>query len=374
MIARELLDVIAASGVEFATGVPDSLLSDVCAALESHASIRHLVAANEGAAIALAAGHYLATNKRALVYMQNSGLPNAVNPYVSMCHPSVYDMPSIWVIGWRGQPGTTDEPQHMAMGASTLAMLELMGIPVFRMAHGQPDAATRLGAWLKEQERKTVAIVVPTDALDRSPGTYHTRSGPPLRRCDVLDLLVQGCGSRDDVVFAGIGHVGRELLAARAGASSQQEFAGDFLCVGGMGHASQFALGFALSQPRHRVWCLDGDGAFTMHMGSCNWISRHPRLRFVHVLFDNGVHASVGGQAVCGKGTNYGAIARAVGYPEVLKVSTPSEAEAAISVARLREEPTFLWCRVDAATPPSLPRPHMRLVDRCDFFRKNHHD
>lgn len=373
MIARELLDVLVASGVGFATGVPDSLLSEVCSALEDHPAIRHVVAANEGAAIALAAGNYLATGRRALVYMQNSGLPNAINPYISMCHPCVYALPSIWVIGWRGQPGAPDEPQHMAMGAATMSMLDTLGVPVFRLGREQAHAAGQLQAWLQDRGGETVAILVSADAFDRSPVVDRDSPGRPLRRGDVLDLLVRE-SEREDTIFAGIGHVGRELLAARSGDRALQEFAGDFLCVGGMGHASQFALGFALAQRDRRVWCLDGDGAFTMHMGACNWISRAPGLRFMHVLFDNGVHASVGGQAVCGEKTDYGAIARAMGYAHVEKIASLPEAQAAFSASRQRQAPAFLWCLVDASTPPALPRPRMPLAQRGAIFRKGLYD
>lgn len=373
MNPQEILDVLVASGVEFATGVPDSLLSEFCRAVEDHPGIRHVTAANEGGAVSLAAGNYLATGRRALVYMQNSGLPNAINPYISMCHPTVYAMPSIWVIGWRGQPGVLDEPQHMAMGAVTSSMLETLGIPVFQLDGAQPDAADRLQIWLREKERESVAILVSAKTFDTSYISDRTLVERPLKRGDVLKLLVKGSNA-EDVIFAGIGHVGRELLGLRSDDEPSREFAGDFLCTGAMGHASQFALGFALSQPRRRVWCLDGDGAFTMHMGSCNWISREPTLRFVHVLFDNGVHASVGGQAVCGERIDFGAIARAVGYMHVEKISSLSDAEGALSATRQRDGPVFLWCLVDAEAATSLPRPRLKLKERGAMFREARYD
>lgn len=373
MTAQDLIEVLVASGVDFATGVPDSLLAGFSSAIGHHASIRHVIAANEGSAVALAAGNYLATGRRALVYMQNSGLPNAINPHISMCHPDAYGIPSIWLIGWRGQPGTTDEPQHMTMGAKTSGMLQLLGVPVFYQGHSQSSDAEELQVFLKQHKSETVAILISAGALTGTPVAPLSPPIQPLLRGDVLEVLIQGADPRD-VIFAGIGHVGRELLAARTDDTEAKEFVRDFLCVGGMGHANQFALGFALSQPERRVWCLDGDGAFTMHMGSCNWISRVPNLRFVHVLFDNGVHASVGGQAVCGDTVDYGAIALAIGYSNVYRAESLLEAKAVLSIACQSESPTFLWFKVDPKTPPSLPRPRMSLAHRGAAFLKGLHD
>lgn len=371
MTAREFLDVLIASGVEFATGVPDSLLSDFLSQLDTHSAMRHIVAANEGSAMALAAGTYLATGQRALVYMQNSGLPNAINPYISMCHPSVYAIPSILVIGWRGEPGVPDEPQHEPMGEATERLLEILKVPVFRLRRDEPDARNRLKVWLSERRNETVAILVSAHVFDQSPRNIDHLDRRPLKRGDVLKSLVVH-SDHEDTIFAGIGHIGRELLAARSKDGTLEEFAGDFLCVGGMGHVSQFALGFALSRPERRVWCLDGDGSFTMHMGACNWISRYPRQRFIHILFDNGVHTSTGGQEVCGRGIDYASIASTIGYKYVEKISSLSDAEAAIGASRLHDAPTFLWCLVDARSPTALPRPDMKLALRGEIFRSVH--
>jgi phosphonopyruvate decarboxylase len=368
---RGLVDVLVSCGVRFATGVPDSLLAPLCDQVDDRRSIQHIIAASEGSALALGGGHYLATGQRPLIYMQNSGLPNAINPYLSMCHPSAYAIPSIWVIGWRGEPGVPDEPQHRAIGAATEGLLALLNVPVFMLRSGDADELDRLEAWMQDREQGTVAVLVSARAVDADRRAPRRLEARPLKRREVLEHLVTGL-DEEDTIFAGIGHVGRELLAVRGGAPT--EFAGDLLCVGGMGHASQFALGFALARPERRVWCLDGDGAFTMHMGACSWLTRHPEQRFIHVLFDNGVHASVGGQPVCGQAVDFGRIAGALGYQHIERVSTLPAAQAALDQARARRAPTFLWCMVDERSASGLPRPRLELAARRELFWSLHGD
>lgn len=368
---RGLVGVLLRCGVRFATGVPDSLLAPLCDQVDDCGSIQHIIAASEGSALALGGGHYLATGQRPLIYMQNSGVPNAINPYLSMCDPSAYAIPSIWVIGWRGEPGVPDEPQHRAIGAATEHLLALLKVPVFKLRSGDAHELGDLEAWVQDRANETVAVLVSARAVDADRRVPRSREPRPLQRRDVLEHLVTGLDEAD-AIFAGIGHVGRELLAVRGGAPT--EFAEDLLCVGGMGHASQFALGFALARPDRRVWCLDGDGAFTMHMGACSWLTRHPDQRFIHVLFDNGVHASVGGQPVCGQAVDFGRIAGALGYQHVERVATLPAAKAALDQARARRAPTFLWCMVDARSSSGLPRPRLELVARRDIFRSRHGD
>lgn len=366
-----LVDVLLGCGVRFATGVPDSLLAPLCDQVDDCRSIQHVIAASEGSAVALGAGHYLATGQRPLIYMQNSGLPNAINPYLSMCHPLAYALPAIWVIGWRGEPGMPDEPQHRAIGAATEGLLALLNVAVFTMRSGDAGELARLQAWLQAREGGTVAVLVSARAVEAERRAPRRLEARPLERRAVLEHLVAGLDA-EDTIFAGIGHVGRELLAVRGGAPT--EFAGDLLCVGGMGHASQFALGFALARPDRRVWCLDGDGAFTMHMGASSWLTRHPAQRFIHVLFDNGVHASVGGQPVSGHAVDFGRVAGALGYQHVERVTTLPAAQAALEQARARRAPTFLWCVVDERSPAGLPRPRLELTARRDLFWSLHDD
>jgi len=365
--AQQLLGLLQETGVRFATGVPDSLLTGLTDALAGHPAIRHVVAASEGAAIALAAGHHLATGARALVYMQNSGLGNAVNPLLAMCHPRVYDLPMILVVGWRGAPGRADEPQHLPTGAITTSLLELMGIPFFILAAPAPSELERLRQWLATRGAGTVAILVKADAIP-APGVRDTMPRQAAMDRQLVLERVLAAIPPDEAVFAGIGHVGRELLQIR-----QREGPGgnrpDFLCVGAMGHASQFTLGFALSSPGRRVWCLDGDGAFTMHMGACNLVSRLPGVRFVHVLFDNGAHASVGGSEVCGRDTDYGSVARAAGYALVVKVAAESGIEDALRAATSCAGPALLWVLVSPHAKEGLPRPGNDLARYRDQFR-----
>lgn len=367
MNAGELLGLLHDAGVRFATGVPDSLLTGLTDMLGRHPGIRHMVAASEGAAVALAAGHCLGTGRRPLVYMQNSGLANALNPLLSMCHPRVYDLPMLLVVGWRGEPGQPDEPQHLPTGAITTSLLDQLEIPWFVLEREPASGAERLRVWLAQAGGRSCALVVPRNAIiaARDPGP-GAGSGTMDRTAALARILA--AIPDEDAVFGGIGYVGRELLHARL--QQQQTGAPDFLCVGAMGHASQFALGFALARPERRVWCLDGDGSFTMHMGSCNLVSRLPGTRFVHVLFDNGVHASVGGSEVCGRGTDYGSIARAAGYAQVVRVEDEGGMGDALRLVRQGGGPAFLWVLVSAKSKDGLPRPGDDLIRLRDRFRE----
>jgi len=374
MLAEHLLSVLHDHGVRLIAGVPDTILKGFCAAAARDGRFDHLLAANEGAALAFAAGHHLATGCIPLVYLQNSGLANALNPYLSMCHPSVYGLPAILLVGWRGQPGMGDEPQHRKFGSITLDLLRLMDIPAV-MLEDSSDAALRrvdeaiAGAM---KTRSSLSIVVSKGILDTEEAVSANRNGKgKLRRSDVINMLLDSMEQKD-VVFGGIGHVSRELYSVRlsarqANGSAQVTAARDFLCVGGMGHAHQIAMGYASANGGGRVWCLDGDGALLMHLGALSSVAQISS-RFVHVLFDNGVHASVGGQPVAGRNVDYCAIARQLGYPSTYKIDTPRRLQATLEKLRTVTGPAFVCIKVSDEIMANLPRPKAALVDLKQSF------
>jgi phosphonopyruvate decarboxylase len=365
-----------AHGIRFFTGVPDSSLSDFCrAVVNDRGEVTHVVAADEGAAVALAAGFHLATGEVPLVYAQNSGLLNALNPFLSLCHKSVYAIPMLFLIGWRGEPGEKDEPQHRKTGAITKDLLAAMDLPSLHLKGDEAKWKDVLNTHIASaiRERRSAAIVVSKGILDKG-GEPALLKSETLSRREALTAVLQGF-SAEDVVYAGIGHTGRELLALRT-AAGQSEAAngGDFLCVGGMGYAHQLAIGSLLGGTEKRVWCLDGDGSFLMHMGATTAIRRLSDASFVHVLLDNGVHASVGGQTVCGAPNDYAALAAAIGYGYVRTASTISEINEAVQLARSRRGPSFIWVRIGAGVPASLPRPTDNFVERKQIFMRRLHD
>jgi len=363
--SESLRQALEEAGVGFYTGVPDSLLKDFCAYISRELPAdRHLIAANEGNSVALAVGYYLGTGKPALVYMQNSGQGNAVNPLSSLAHHEVYGIPMVLLVGWRGQPGVSDEPQHMVQGAITLSMLDDLAIP-HRVLGRSTEAATADAKWAVEhaEERKgPVALVV-------GKGTFAPESSPKptprftRSREDALRSFVEIAGPRDAVV-ATTGKAGRELDELRIATGT--DAGADFLNVGAMGHASQIAMGVAMAQPDRRVWCLDGDGAILMHMGALAIIGRHCPDNLRHVVLNNGVHDSVGGQPSIGLDIDLPAIALACGYRSAKTVGDDDDLAAALTELASSPGPSLLEIGLAPGARKDLGRPGTTTAQRRD--------
>lgn len=361
-------DALKRGGADFFTGVPDSLLKDLCAYITEHARGAHVIAANEGNAVALAAGHHLATGRAAIVYMQNSGLGNTVNPLLSLADKAVYRIPMLLIIGWRGEPGVHDEPQHRAQGPLTIPLLRTLGIPHVILPQSE-RAAVRAAerAYARAQkEGRAVALVVRAGtfsphALAAAPSSY------PLTREAALHIAL-GELPKNAVVVSTTGKLSRELFEWRKERGGRH--GKDFLTVGSMGHASQIALGIALSKPRRPVYCFDGDGAALMHLGGWAIIGQEAPKQFRHVVFNNGMHESVGGQPTAGFDTDFPAIARACGYRVALAASNAHSLEVAMQKLRRAVGPAFLEIRVRGGSRKDLGRPtRTPLENKQDFMR-----
>ena len=300
-------------GVEFFTGVPDSLLKSFCAYVTDKCGNNHVIAANEGGAVALAAGHYLATGKPALVYMQNSGQGNAVNPLASLADPDVYSMPMILLVGWRGEPGVHDEPQHVKQGKVTISLFETLGIPT-EILPDDDAAAADMARKMVEQakaESRPVALVVRKGLF----AEYKLQNKKPdiaaLPREQAIEDILKSL-PEDAVVVATTGMISREVYETRERLG--QDHSRDFLTVGSMGHAIMIALGIAKAQPNRRVFCLDGDGAGIMQMGNMAIAGQSGCANLTHIVLNNAAHDSVGGQPTVGGAIDLPAIAAACGY------------------------------------------------------------
>lgn len=332
MLASVLLDSCREAGIDFFTGVPDSQLSGLCNELYARygtESAAHIVAHNEGGAIGLCAGHFLATGKPALCYMQNSGLGNAVNPLTSLTDPQVYSIPCLLVVGWRGEPGVKDEPQHVKQGAVTLSMLELLDIPYDILSAETTDEEFRAGfaGLLKTlREEKPAAIVVRKGALTSADKPDY-RNGCPMSRETALSVILSAAGP-EDVFISTTGKLSRELFELRE--SRKEKHDRDFLTVGSMGHASMIALRMAIDLPGRRVWCLDGDGAALMHLGALSLIGERAPGNLIHVVMNNGAHESVGGMPVCSRKLNLSGTAKASGYRDVYTARTEEDLQTAL--------------------------------------------
>ena len=350
-------DALQSHGIGFFAGVPDSLLKDFCAYVTDHsAGANHIITANEGAAVALAAGHYLATGRPAAVYMQNSGQGNAVNPLLSLADPDVFGIPMLLLVGWRGEPGREDEPQHVKQGKVTLDLFRAMGI-----AHAVlPEDEAGASRCLEEAARAMRTTSAPFALVIRSDtfGAYKLRSRIPTHyehaREGALRLV---CGGLDagTVIVATTGKTSRELFELRQETDAPQDL--DFRTVGCMGHASQIALGVALARPDRRVVCLDGDGAVIMHMGALAIIGAQAVPNFKHVVFNNGAHDSVGGQPTVGFGIDLPAVARACGYRAAWSVATEADIVAGFEQLKQTAGPALLEIKVNKGARANLGRP-----------------
>ena len=325
---KQFIERLRAGGVDFFAGVPDSLLKNLCAYITDNVSRENnIIAANEGGAVALAAGYHLATGKTGCVYMQNSGEGNAVNPLLSLMDADVYRMPLLMIIGWRGEPGVHDEPQHVKQGKVTLSLLEAMGIKYAVLDEnweGQVDEALRV----IRETNGIFALIVRKGTFEEYKLQNQVVSDWALGREEAIKIVVDKL-REDDIVVSTTGMISRELFEYRE--AKNQGHAHDFLTVGSMGHASQIALGIALQKPERRVVVFDGDGALLMHMGGMAIIGDYAPKNLVHIVFNNGAHDSVGGQPTVGQMIDVEAIAKAVGYADVISVDSQMSLMAAMN-------------------------------------------
>lgn len=350
------IEKLRANGIDCFAGVPDSLLKNMCAYITDHFDAAHnIIAANEGAAVGLAAGHYLATGRPACVYMQNSGEGNIINPMASLTDPEVYNIPVLLLIGWRGRPGVHDEPQHVKQGKVTTGLLNVMGINYEVLAKEEDKAEKQIAKAIKALQNKDMfALVIEKDTFDEYKLQNVEKNDLTLSREEAIQTVAAALGENDCIVST-TGMISRELFEYRAAMNQGHER--DFLTVGSMGHASQIALGIALAQPERRVWCFDGDGATIMHMGSLAIVGNKAPKHYVHVVFNNGAHDSVGGQPTVGLKMDLPAIAKAVGYKAAYSVDNKADLEAILKTVNGFESPALLEVKVKKGNRKDLGRP-----------------
>jgi len=359
--------------IRFITGVPDSLLKDVCACISScYPAERHIIAANEGGAIGLAIGHYLATARPALVYMQNSGLGNVVNPIASLADPQVYGIPMLLMIGWRGEikvDGTQlhDEPQHVKQGQMTIAQLDILGIPYRVIDENTQDIAAIMKALVELTLERSgpIALLVRKQTFSTYKLNIQRDDSHLLTREAAIKLLIDALPENTPVVST-TGMASRELFEHRKATTKAYDH--DFLTVGGMGHASQIATGIALAQPAHKVVCIDGDGAMLMHMGGLAISGKQANL--IHIVINNGAHDSVGGQPTLAEHLNLSNIAADCGYGYIAQATTEQEVLQHISLAVKGKSSAFVEIKCRCGARADLGRPDRTpLVNKTDFMK-----
>ena len=371
MKVEALFQKIEEMGIDFYTGVPDSQLKAFCDTLMGRFGVgeHHVIAANEGAAVGLAAGHYLAAGKPAAVYMQNSGIGNAVNPVCSLVNDKVYAIPVLFIIGWRGEPGVHDEPQHVFQGEITVDLLDCLNIKNFVI--DKETTEENLEEYFHEikkefAEGRQCALVVKKGGLSTDVKMKYTNDNV-LSREEIVNIIVDHT-KESDIFVSTTGKLSRELFEARE--ARNQGHKQDFLTVGSMGHASMIAMGIAREKKDRRVFCLDGDGAVIMHMGSLAVAGTDSLDNFVHLLVDNGAHETVGGLPTVGTKIDYPLLAKACGYANVL---TAADREGLLEALGKIEEvkgSVFLIVKANLTSRADLGRPTTTPIQNKEAFMK----
>ncbi len=359
----EFFEYLTERKIEFFTGVPDSLLKDLCACIISSSKVRNITAANEGNAVAAACGYYLSTGKPAVVYMQNSGIGNAVNPLVSLADKEVYSIPMLMIVGWRGEPGIKDEPQHIKQGSITHELFETMGIPAYDLTEDYKTVLEKCFYHI-HNEKRTAAIIVRKNTFTSFPYPDH-ETNYSLSRERSIEIITQQLDDKD-IVVSTTGKTSRELYEIRQRTGKSHSC--DFLTVGSMGHTSSIALGISLGTDR-KVYCIDGDGSFLMHMGSAAVNAKEMGDNFRYIVINNGAHESVGGQPTAGFNADIPAILSGCGFSMVIKSETEDELETAVKL--LKDTPySALVIYSKQGSRPDLGRPKTSPVDNKEALMK----
>lgn len=348
IVVSEFVADLRAAGVDFFVGIPDSLLKNFCAYVTDACGDCHVIAANEGGAVGLAAGHYLANGNPALVYMQNSGQGNAVNPLCSLADPDVYSVPMVLLVGWRGEPGVHDEPQHVKQGKVTIPIFETLGIPAFVLKDdGQWRAQVSLACGRSVAEKRPVALVVRKGLFAEYRLQTKNQDVAKLPREQAIEWILDSLPA-NAVIVSTTGMISRELYEVRMRRGEGHEH--DFLTVGSMGHASMIALGIARERPSRLVVCLDGDGSSILHMGNMAIVGQSGCGNLLHIVLNNAAHDSVGGQPTVGAAVDFKKIAAACGY----EVRDDLNAD---GITRRKMKPVFIEVKVAKGARKDLGRP-----------------
>ncbi len=364
---KNFYDKLIENKIDFFTGVPDSLLKDFCAYVADNTpDERNIIAANEGNAVALAAGYHLATRRFGLVYMQNSGEGNAVNPLTSLADPDVYSIPMLLIIGWRSEPGKKDEPQHVKMGKITLKLLDTLEIPYKILEDSYEDTIKEAINYMKNK-KSPYAIVVSKGTFQEYKLKNKIKTNYELNREEAIKIIAPLLHD-DDIVVSTTGKTSRELFELRE--ATKQGHEKDFLTVGSMGHSSSIALGIALKKSDRDVYCFDGDGALIMHMGALAIIGQLKPKNFKHIVFNNYAHDSVGGQPTAAFNINIPKIAKACGYKDAFSAETKEEIIDKVGKMSKMEGPILLEVIINKGARKNLGRPTKTPIENKEDFMK----
>lgn len=366
MKVEKLVEII---GADFYSGVPDSQLKELCNYLMNTYGIdpnHHIIAANEGNCTALAAGYHLATGKVPVVYMQNSGEGNIINPVASLLNDKVYAIPVVFIVGWRGEPGIHDEPQHIYQGEVTLKLLEDMGIQTFVIGKNTTDEEVEnvMAEYHNLLAKgKGVAFIIRKGALSYDEKVTYENSYTMMRE-EIIQHILKASG--EDPIVSTTGKASRELFETRDANGQSHKY--DFLTVGSMGHSSSIALGVAINKPDARIWCIDGDGAVLMHMGSMAVLGANAPKNMIHVVINNNAHETVGGMPTVAGKIDFVTIAKACGYPNAVSVDTFEKLDMELATAKEKNELSLIEVKCSMGARDDLGRPTTTALENKHNF------
>lgn len=368
MKATKLLSQLEHMGIHTIAGVPDSTLKQFCDCLQTYCGkLNHYVTANEGAAVGLAIGTYLASGKPACVYMQNSGIGNIVNPLVSLANRDVYGIPMLFIVGWRGEPGVKDEPQHIFQGKITCKLFETLSVPYKIIdKNTSDDEMTNILAEADTtlSHGDQFAIIVKKETFEKE-NPFHWTNGNTMLREEVLGNILREL-PENIIVVSTTGKISRELYEQSDMIYGSHDRI--FMTVGGMGHASMIALGIAITKPEQKVVCIDGDGAALMHMGAMPFIAAQSPQNFYHIVINNQAHESVGAMPTGCRGAQFSKIAEAVGYKTAISLTNMGEVKSIGNRIQKESGPIMWEIPVTLASRSDLGRPRESARENKDCF------
>lgn len=351
---EKLLKCLKKSKVNFFTGVPDSVLKKLSLYLDKKKKNQHIIATNEGSAVSLGIGYYLAKKKIAAVYLQNSGLGNAINPLVSIAHKKVYSIPLLLIIGWRGFPGQKDEPQHQTKGAITKKILNLLDIKTIILKHDSELNKLKKLISFAKKNKKPVACLIQNNILSSNKKKiFNTPYPEGIKRYFAIEKILKLI-KKNTKIISTTGFTSRELYQVR---KNKQIFNGkDFYMVGGMGHSAMVALGNSIFSKTETV-CLDGDGSALMHLGSLSLCGNYGGKYFKYILLNNSSHESVGGQLTLAKNINFKKISSSFGFRNFFHIDNIKNLEKKLKIFLKSKGPSFLEIKIKNETLKNLQRP-----------------
>lgn len=367
MQSKVFLNILKKNNIEFFTGVPDSLMKNFIRYIDSNIpKNKHFVTANEGSAIGISIGYHLSTNKVPLIYLQNSGLGNCINPLTSLADPKVYSIPMVLLIGWRGEKNISDEPQHIKQGEITDKILEVLGIPYVILNRNTHSFEISNLIKFSKKNSCAVAFLVRKNFFDDEVTKKNKKIKYSCSREDVIKQVVS-LTNKKDIIVSTTGMLSRELYELR---KKNKDNVADFYTVGGMGHASQIAFGLALSNKSKKVICLDGDGAAIMHMGGLVTIGTQKPNNFRHLIINNGVHGSVGDQNTNAMKINFKKIAMGCGYTYVSSIFDKKNLKKNIKSFLFSNSCSFLEVKVNTEFRADLGRPDKSPIQNKEKIMK----